>query len=94
MRSGGGLDVFGLEQPLSTEITKAINHALTILSIYENVSDSDHVPPEYLWPFDDELNKWFDAIKDEIAGNGNSSFNQDGDTVPVTLDNEYAERFR
>lgn len=86
-KTSGDPGVFpNVVQPFTTEMVKAINHCLTVLSWFENISDADHMPPEYLWPFDDEITKWFENIKEE-HGSGNN-------TREVAVDNEFAERFR
>lgn len=79
----------GLSTPFSADVVKAINHALTIANFYENILKPDHMPPEYIWPFDDEITKWFDAIKEE---EGHGSGDDDYDSVAV--ENEHAERFK
>ena len=86
----GDSSVFpGVSQPWSADLNKAINHALSMMHIFENVTDSDHIPPEYLWPFDDEIKEWFENIRAEMnlkSGSGG------GDESSV-VQNEHAERF-
>lgn len=64
---------------------------MTIANFYENITKPDHMPPEYIWPFDDEITKWFEAIRDE-QDSGQSDM--DDEYTPVALDNDYAERFK
>lgn len=87
-KTSGDSNVFPeVSQPFSSEMVKAINHCMTILGFYENITDPDHMPPEYLWPFDDEITKWFDSIREETNSGGS-------DVREVAVDNELAERFR
>lgn len=80
----------GLSAPFSNDIVRAINHALMISNFYENILKPDHMPPEYIWPFDDEITKWFDAIK---AENGQGSTGDDEENS-IVVENEHAERFK
>lgn len=41
---------------------RAISHAYKILDWFENLLEEE-IPPEWMWPFDDELEDWFDKIK-------------------------------
>jgi len=41
-------------------ITRAIEHAKTVLSWYEHLSDEDR-PPKSIWMDDQKLKKWFDS---------------------------------
>lgn len=40
----------------------AVSHADTILHWRENLL-ADEMPPEWMWPFPDELNKWFEQVE-------------------------------
>lgn len=43
---------------------QAISHAEMILGWYENLPKHE-VPPEWMWPFPDELESWFERIEEE-----------------------------
>lgn len=45
------------------DLLRSISHADKILDWFENMMP-DEVPPEWMWPFDDELNDWFDEIRE------------------------------
>lgn len=40
----------------------AVAHADTVLHWRENLM-SEEMPPEWMWPFPDELNKWFEQVE-------------------------------
>lgn len=39
----------------------AVSHALTVLRWQENLFDGE-IPPEWMWPLDDQLEEWFEAV--------------------------------
>ena len=72
------------------DLALAVNHALTILNWQQNLI-SDEMPPAWMWPFDDELVDWFEAVeaKREAESSGGSA-----DTVADMTQNEYAMDFK
>jgi len=40
----------------------AVSHALTIITWQENLI-ADEMPPEWMWPLNDELDQWFADVK-------------------------------
>jgi len=72
------------------DLLRAVSHAYKILSWYENLTD-DEVPPEWMWPFDEELRVWFEDVKQERnAKYGGSSSHDGGEDVPL-MSNELAK---
>lgn len=70
-------------------MVRAVAHAHTILSWQENLVE-DEVPPEWMWALDEELEDWFEAVKDareERRGGGG----EDREVVPM-LQNEMTRR--
>lgn len=49
----------------------AVQHALHVLHWQENLS-TDEMPPEWMWPFNDALDEWFDEVdarrRDRVGG--------------------------
>lgn len=39
----------------------AVTHALTVLGWQENLL-SEEMPPEWMWPFTEELEEWFEEV--------------------------------
>lgn len=42
----------------------AVSHADHILQLQENL-DRDEMPPQWMWPFVQEMNEWLDRIQSE-----------------------------
>lgn len=73
----------------------AIEHALTILNWYENLS-KDEVPPEHLWEDAEGLEQWWSDVEARREdgmptkrGAGASSAD-DGDPEHEMVENDYA----
>lgn len=66
------------------DLLRAIYHANKILDWYENFPEDD-IPPEWMWPFEEELDKWFKELKAEKAAGSETS--DDRTKVPL-MDNE------
>lgn len=68
---------------------RAISQANRILDWYENLQ-SDEMPPEWMWPFDEELELWFEEVErkreEKYGGEGDSS----DASSEAMLSNEYA----
>lgn len=47
---------------MPVDLLRAIEHANKILDWHENLMEDD-IPPEWKWPFDEELKEWFEEIK-------------------------------
>jgi hypothetical protein len=58
-----------------------VSHALSILSWQENLTE-EHMPPEWMWSLDEELEEWFDEVRASI--NSRSSAGDDDEDVPMT----------
>lgn len=72
------------------DLLRAISHANKILDWHENLV-TDEIPPEWMWPFDDPLNEWFDDIKrDRAMANSGTQTVDDRTEVPM-MSNELAE---
>lgn len=70
------------------ELVMAISHAHRILDWQENLS-SDEVPPSWMWPFEDELEIWFDQVEEKRSERyGNRG---DNDTTVPMMSNEMAK---
>jgi hypothetical protein len=41
---------------------RAVNHAYLVLSWQENLP-RDEIPPEWMWPLDDDLEAWFEEVQ-------------------------------
>jgi hypothetical protein len=67
----------------------AIDHATNVNSWYENCSPSE-MPPRWMWPFDDEVNQWFEEV--QLARQAGSP-GPDADSESMVV-NEYANDLR
>ena len=76
---------------ITSDLLTAIQHASMILSWYENLPERE-MPPEWTWPFPDELEEHFVEIKFEreqrMSGNGGGN---DGDQwAPNMMSNDWS----
>lgn len=82
----------------------AIEHALNVLTWYENLQKED-VPPEYLWDDAEGLEQWWEMVEqrrqdgqgtDRLAGRSERSSESDGDDDqdPGMAENDYARFFK
>lgn len=46
---------------LPWDFLMAVRHAQRILAWFENRREKD-IPPEWMWPFPDEIDRWFDDV--------------------------------
>jgi len=72
-------------------LARAIDHAARILNWQESVLSED-MPPSWMWPFEEELEVWFDEVhrkQEEKYGGGGSS----DETVPM-MGNQLADAKR
>lgn len=72
---------------MPNDLARAITQAHRILDWQENLS-SDEMPPEWMWPFDEELELWFEEVerqRKEKYGGGAS------ESTENLLENEYAK---
>lgn len=67
------------------DLTVAISHSFAVLSWYEN-RPSEKIPPRWMWPHDEELEKFFDRVDD--------SGSPSEDDEEVAFENEFADRFK
>lgn len=60
------------------DLAEAISHAHKVLDWYGNLQEED-IPPEWMWPFVEEINDWFQDVKAKrgVAGD-------DRDVVEMT----------
>lgn len=62
------------------DFTAALFHAHRILDWQENLMEGE-MPPEWMWPFEDELQIWFERVdearKEKYGGGGSSSSSGD-----------------
>lgn len=73
---------------MPADLVVAVQHAYRILSWQENLTDEE-IPPEWMWPLEWELERWFDEVKfkrEERYGRTDR-----GDTVAPMMANEYAQ---
>jgi hypothetical protein len=71
---------------------RAVNHAHVILSWQENLGE-DEIPPEWMWPLDEELESWFDEVKESRRDRAGNRDNGRSSTVPL-MQNELTRRRR
>lgn len=60
---------------MPNDLVRAIAHAHRLLDWEENLQ-SEEMPPEWMWPFDDELEAWFEEVqrkRDEKYGGDSSA---------------------
>ncbi len=82
-------------EDIPEDLTRAIEHAFKVLGWFENLQ-KDETPPEWMWPFDDQLNEWFDQVERDRndkygGGNDRDELSSQGGIV---LENEYAADMR
>lgn len=68
------------------DLSVAISHAFSILGWHENRMP-DKIPPHWMWPHDEELEKFFKSVDDRDEST-------DRDDEDGMFENEYAERFK
>ena len=72
---------------VSNDLISAIAHASNVINWRENMS-KEEVPPEWMWPFNEELDEWFDEVefqRSQKYGGGSDADDADMDR------NEYAK---
>ena len=80
-------------EDVPADLLYAISHANRILEWHENLP-SDEVPPEWMWPYDRQLKKWFDEVDEERRNRYGTGSSQD-DLVEVPMvQNELAEEWK
>lgn len=91
--NGSGLFPKGITSvdELPWDLCAAIEHALRVCTWQENLV-SDEMPPDWMLPFDDELEIWFERVdrerKDKYGGGSND------EPAGEMMGNEFAqERF-
>lgn len=62
-----------------------MEHAHRVLSWQENLM-SEEVPPPWMWPFEDELELWFE----EVDRKRKERFGGDSEPEGEMMENEYA----
>jgi hypothetical protein len=63
------------------ELVMALEHANMVCSWQESLAPEE-TPPQWMWPFDQELEAWFDRVdeqrKQRYGGSGSSSSESEG----------------
>lgn len=94
MLSGNGAALFPQNvhsvDDVPADLSMAIEHATRIISWHSDLRHED-IPPMWMMPFDDDLTKWFDAIK---AKREADNPDPNGDTESEMVGNELSSRFR
>lgn len=67
----------------------AVEHASRVCDWQENLQQ-DEMPPEWMWPFSDELDEWFEEV-DRRRKEKYGSRDDSGDTETPMMRNELAE---
>lgn len=73
-------------EDIPNDLAVAFAHAAQVIR-WEQTLDKGEMPPEWMWPFPDDLNLWFEdvqAARDERAS-PNSDAGDDGDMVENDL---------
>lgn len=76
-------------EELPTELIHAVDHANRICDWQENLP-KDEMPPEWMWPFEEELVAWFESVNEAREAERSSS-SPNGDTSVPMMQNEMAE---
>jgi 5,10-methenyltetrahydromethanopterin hydrogenase len=74
---------------ISNDLHAAIQHADMVLGWFENLP-KDETPPEWMWPFSDEIKGWFEEVtwaREQKYGGG-------GDSYADMDSNEYAKNLK
>lgn len=75
------------------DLAMAIEHALRVCSWQENLIGKE-MPPDWMLPFDDELQIWFERVdRDRKEKYGGGEDDDDREEAPM-MDNEYSARFK
>lgn len=64
-----------------------------VLTWYEN-RPSKEVPPQWMWPFDEELEAWFKRVDEEKKAGNKSSSGSDGSESAPMVQNELTKGMR
>lgn len=80
---------------LPAKLVMAIDHALKVLSWYENLEKSE-IPPQWMWHLDWELSDWWEQVdRERKAKYGRPDDDDDRESVLAEREeNEYAARFK
>ena len=72
---------------------RAVNHAHVVLSWQENLTE-DEIPPEWMWSLDDELETWFDDVKEARKEKWGGGRGRERDREVPMMQNELARNRR
>lgn len=72
------------------DLAAAVDHAVRVCNWQENLM-SEEMPPEWMWPFDAELEDWFSEV--ERARDAKYGTGDDREETNM-MGNEYSERFK
>lgn len=70
----------------------AISHAHKVLDWYENLPKKE-IPPEWMWPFDEELDVFFEEVEEARKTASSPSAPDDEDGGPM-MSNELSKGMR
>lgn len=79
-------------ETVPADFIAALDQAVKITNWFENLAP-DEIPPQWMWPFDWELEAHFDRVKEarDKKYNTNDSAEPDGEQWE---ENQYAARFK
>jgi hypothetical protein len=72
---------------MPADLMMAVSHALNVIHWQENLLEED-MPPEWMWPLNDELDEWFDAV--DARRKEGSGHDDDLTDAPDMMTNELA----
>lgn len=81
---------------MPADLVMAIEHAFRVCDWQENLV-ADEMPPQWMWPFDEELSHWFEEVdrkRKKKYGGGDESEAEDNNIDGPSMDNELAKDFR
>lgn len=70
------------------DLALALNHANRVCDWQENLAQ-DEMPPAWMWPFEDELELWFEEVERRRSEKYGTSRSED-ESVPM-MQNELAK---
>lgn len=77
-------------EEIPQDLASAIAHATFIVHLQKQMH-SDEMPPQWMWPFSDELEEWFEAVEEKRKA-GTQPGAQD-ETVPMMQNSLTKGRF-
>lgn len=74
-------------EEVPADLLRTIAYANKILDWHENLTEEE-VPPEWMWPFEDDLKEWFDEVK--AARNDRYGGSSSSDETVEMMSNEFS----